>query len=125
MTMLPTSHRLPRDISQNGYLPRPIIREIYINNSPEKKIEVIVEVKDWIKRVDENSFIGYWASNKEVENLINVDLKLTHGPRSNQITRISKNLTKDFLGSFEDNLVSTTHDVGGSQKTSFYYKFYI
>ena len=67
------TNRLPTEISTNGFLPKPTIKQVYVNINDDKHIEVIVEVKDVVSRTDERQQTGYWVSNKKVENLINLN----------------------------------------------------
>ena len=116
------TNRLPTEISTNGFLPKPTIKQVYVNINDDKHIEVVVEVKDVVSRTNEGRQIGYWVSNREVENLINLNLSLEYSGM--ELHSESKNLTKDFLGTLPDILPqATSYPV--VQTHSFYYKFFI
>ena len=90
--------KLPSTISGNGYLPKPILRNIFINNNLDKKVEIVIEVDDIVK-FSNGVMTGYWINNKKLENLLNLELDFKYlNSSNNEVTiTVTKNLTKDLF----------------------------
>jgi len=121
--------QLPSTISGNGYLPKPILRNIFINNNLDKKVEIVIEVDDIVK-FSNGVMTGYWINNKKLENLLNLELDFKYlNSSNNEVTiTVTKNLTKDFLGNFEEYIKNYTPEQNSGiteVKVPFFYKFII